>query len=390
MPLASPESAASKKSENADLVAALESVIERSISPQAGEVDESGRFPHAGIEALGQAGILGATSAPAVGGGGASLAQTADIIRRIARSCGSTAMVVLMHYAATAVIEECGPEKTRRAIAEGTHLSSLAFSEPGSRSHFWAPEGTAVAEGDFVRLDARKSWVTSAGQADSYVWSSRPLRAEGPMSLWLVPNDAAGLSVAGGFDGLGLRGNASCSMTAEAVAVPASALLGKDGAGMDVALQTALPRFLVLSAAFSLGVMEELTALTAAHLTRVRLSHLDQTLADQPAVRARYARLRIRTDEVAAFLRDTVAAVESGRDDATLRVLQVKAVGAEAAAEGADEAMRLCGGAAFRRESGIERRFRDAVAARVMAPTTDALHEFVGRASLGLPVFGDE
>ena len=210
------------------------------------------------------------------------------------------------------------------------------------------------------------------------------------MSLWLVPNDAAGLSVAGGFDGLGLRGNASCSMTAEAVAVPASALLGKDGAGMDVALQTALPRFLVLSAAFSLGVMEELTALTAAHLTRVRLSHLDQTLADQPAVRARYARLRIRTDEVAAFLRDTVAAVESGRDDATLRVLQVKAVGAEAAAEVADEAMRLCGGAAFRRESGIERRFRDAVAARVMAPTTDALHEFVGRASLGLPVFGDE
>src|SRR6201996_8561205 len=370
MPLASPESAASKKSENADLVAALESVIERSISPQAGEVDESGRFPHAGIEALGQAGILGATSAPAVGGGGASLAQTADIIRRIARSCGSTAMVVLMHYAATAVIEEGGPEKTRRAIAEGTHLSSLAFSEPGSRSHFWAPEGTAVAEGDFVRLDARKSWVTSAGQADSYVWSSRPLRAEGPMSLWLVPNDAAGLSVAGGFDGLGLRGNASCSMTAEAVAVPASALLGKDGAGMDVALQTALPRFLVLSAAFSLGVMEELTALTAAHLTRVRLSHLDQTLADQPAVRARYARLRIRTDEVAAFLRDTVAAVESGRDDATLRVLQVKAVGAEAAAEVADEAMRLCGGAAFRRESGIERRFRDAVAARVMAPTT--------------------
>ena len=69
-------------------------------------------------------------------------------------------------------------------------------------------------------------------------------------------------------------------------------------------------------------------------------------------------------------------------------MLQVKAVAAEAAAEVADGVMRLCGGAAFRKELGIERRFRDALAARVMAPTTDALHDFVGRATLGLPLFG--
>ena len=42
--------------------------------------------------------------------------------------------------------------------------------------------------------------------------------------------------------------------------------------------------------------------------------------------------------------------------------------------------MQACGGAAFRKELGIERRFRDARAARVMAPTTDALHDFIGRA----------
>jgi isovaleryl-CoA dehydrogenase len=53
----------------------------------------------------------------------------------------------------------------------------------------------------------------------------------------------------------------------------------------------------------------------------------------------------------------------------------------------ADGAMRLCGGAAFRKELGVERRFRDALASRVMAPTTPALQEFVGRASLGQPLF---
>jgi alkylation response protein AidB-like acyl-CoA dehydrogenase len=50
--------------------------------------------------------------------------------------------------------------------------------------------------------------------------------------------------------------------------------------------------------------------------------------------------------------------------------------------------MKLCGGAAFRKETGIERHFRDSLAARVMAPTTDALLDFVGRAISGLQLLG--
>ena len=67
-------------------------------------------------------------------------------------------------------------------------------------------------------------------------------------------------------------------------------------------------------------------------------------------------------------------------------MLESKALAAEAAIDVTDLAMKVCGGAAFRREVGIERRFRDARAARVMAPTTDALLDFVGRAVSGLPL----
>ena len=84
-------------------------------------------------------------------------------------------MVVLMHLAAVTALEQAGPEEARRSIAEGRHLTTVAFSEKGSRSHFWAPMSTAVANGGGVRLDAEKSWVTSAGEVDSYVWSSRPV-----------------------------------------------------------------------------------------------------------------------------------------------------------------------------------------------------------------------
>lgn len=368
---------------------ALVSIVETVIAPAAAETDRTGAYPRAAMDALGAAGLLGLLSSPEVGGGGGSIADVAEVVETISTACGSTAMVVLMHYAAVSVVEAHGPVEVRFAIARGEHVSSLAFSESGSRSHFWAPMSSATPEGDGVRLDATKSWITSAGQADSYVWSSRPLTAEGPMTLWLVPSDSTGLRTAAPFDGLGLRGNASSPVVAEGVVVPATALLGGDGTGLDIALGTALPVFLVGNAAFSLGLMEAMVGEAATHLRSTRLEHLDSTLAEQPASRGEFARLRTRTDEVRAFLADTLAALASGRPDATLRVLQVKAVAAEAASEVADGVMRLCGGAAFRKDIGVERHFRDSLAARVMAPTTAALRDFVGRAALGQPLFGD-
>jgi alkylation response protein AidB-like acyl-CoA dehydrogenase len=330
--------------------------------------------------------VLGLVSSSDVGGGGAGMRSAAEVIEALATACGSTAMIMLMHYAAVAVLEQHGRTDVREAIGANRHLTTLAFSEAGSRSHFWAPTSTATAEGDTVRLDAEKSWITAAANADSYVWSSRPVSASGPMTLWLVPTGTPGLSQPGAFDGLGLRGNGSVPVTAAGVRVPVTAQLGEDGAGLDVALAAVLPWFLVLSAAFSLGLMEAVTAETGAHLRSTRLEHLDQTLIEQPVTRIEYARMRLTTDTIRAFIGDAITALETGRDDAVLRVLEQKAAAAEAAVAVTDLAMKVCGGAAFRRELGIERRFRDARAARVMAPTTDALLDFVGRAISGLPL----
>jgi isovaleryl-CoA dehydrogenase len=387
-PTLAPDSPGAPPDAETTLDSVLDSVIESVIAPSAADVDRTGAFPRAAVDTLAAAGLLGLPSSPELGGSGGSLSDVAHVIERLAGACGSTAMVVLMHYSATSALEAHGPADVRRAIARGGHLSTLAFSERGSRSHFWAPVGTATAADGAVRLDAAKSWVTSAGEADSYVWSSRPVAADGPMTLWLVPAGTAGIDVAGAFDGFGLRGNASRPMTADGASVPAGARLGADGAGLDIALGAVLPTFLVGSAAFSLGVMEALVAEAAAHLTNTRFTHLDQSMAEQPVSRAAFAGLRMRVDTTRAFLTDTLTALGTGREDATLRLLEVKAVAAEAASEVADGVMRLCGGSAFRKELGVERRFRDAMAARVMAPTTEALQDFVGRAALGLPLFG--
>ena len=97
--------------------------------------------------------------------------------------------------------------------------------------------------------------------------------------------------------------------------------------------------------------------------------------------------MQIKADMASALLNDAVAAIETARPDASLRVLESKACAAETANEVLDLAMRVCGGAAFRKEVGVERYFRDARAAGVMAPTTDVLYDFIGKAVCGLPLF---
>lgn len=367
----------------------LEPIVTEIIAPQAAEIDRAGAFPRAAMTALGEAGLLGLVSAKEVGGMGESHRAATFVMDRISRECASTSMVLCMHYTAAAVIEAHGPRQVREAIAAGRHVSSLAFSEAGSRSHFWTPVSTAtpVANNGHVRLDALKSWVTSAGQVDSYVWSSRPLAAEGASTIWLVPSKAAGLSVTAPFDGLGLRGNYSCPVKAAGVTVERSAMLGPDGGGFEVMMNIVLPYFQLMSAGCAAGIMEAATTKAAAHVSSTQFSYSGSSLAELPTIRAYIARMQIKTDMTRALVLDTLAAVESGRGDAMLRILEVKAAASEASTEVTDLAMRVCGGAAFRKEVGVERNFRDARAATIMAPTTDVLYDFIGKAACGLPLF---
>jgi isovaleryl-CoA dehydrogenase len=368
-------------------MAALTPILNDVVAPAAAEVDRTGTYPRAALDALGSAGLLGLISAAEVGGMGQGHRAATAVVQSLAEHCGSTAMVVMMHYAGAAVLEAFGPTDVREQIAAGDYVTTLAFSEVGSRSMFWAPMSTAALAGESVKLDAQKSWVTSAGEADGYVWSSKPVAAEGASTLWLVPADAPGLKVGAPFDGLGLRGNSSSPMSASGVEVPASAMLGADGGGFDAMLGVVLPWFQVMNAGFSIGTANAATAKAALHVAATRFEHLDQAVADNPVVRANVARMRIRTDAAEALLLDTLTAMETGRADATLRVLESKALASETAIEVTDLAMRACGGAAFRKDVGVERNFRDSRAASVMAPTTDTLYDFIGRIACGLPLF---
>lgn len=350
------------------------------VRKNAADVDQKARFPRENIDALRKAGLLGHVSK----GGG--MRTAAALVERIAQECPSTAMITTMHYCGTAVVEAHGTPELKKTVAGG--LTTLAFSESGSRSHFWVPESTAGKTAKGIKLDAKKQLITSAGECDGYVWSSKPAAAEGLSTIWWVPADAKGLSIPQKYEGLGLRGNASAPIHAADVTIPETNRLGPDGKGFDVMMGVVLPWFSLLSQAVSVGMMEGALARTVKHVTESKYGYSGASVADFVQVRGYVARMRTKIDMCRALLVDALDAVEAGRDDATLRVLESKVAGAETSLEVHDLAMRGAGGAAYRKDIALERYFRDSRAASVMAPVSDALWDFIGKAVCGMPLFG--
>ena len=166
------------------------------LAPAARQNDKDGHFSSEAIGAFGQSGLLALMLPAAVGGSGLGPRTFAAVTTQLAEADASVAMVYLMHVAATATIAAARPgaavARTLHDIAGGRHLSTLAFSEAGSRSHFWSPVSRARRDGAGVLLSAKKSWVTSAGHAQSYVVSALAPTAKGPTesTLYLVPAEA--------------------------------------------------------------------------------------------------------------------------------------------------------------------------------------------------------
>ncbi len=216
-------------------------------SASADAVDSEGVFPEAAVSALRGSGLLGLTLPESVGGLGQGPEQFRDVISQIAGACGSTAMIYLMHISAAMPLAANRPQAyphLLEGLANGKLLGTLAFSERGSRSHFWAPVSKCSQDADRVHLQVEKSWVTSAGYADVYVISTQSANAESPSDsdLYAVLGTDSGIKIAAPWVALGLRGNASSPVNVDTT-VSQGARVGEVGSGFGTMMQVVLPCF---------------------------------------------------------------------------------------------------------------------------------------------------
>jgi alkylation response protein AidB-like acyl-CoA dehydrogenase len=377
--------------QQASVIERAKKIADEKIAPYASEVDSNQRFPREALDSLAEAGFFGLNVPEELGGLGQGLRVACAILDEIAQRDASAAMVYMMHLCgcSTYLASPYATKEIIPLVVAGKHLSTLAWSELGSGSHFWAPVSQATNNDGHVNLNAKKSFVTSAGEADGYVVSTRTPNTSGPTDtmLYLILKTDGGMKINGHWNGLGMRGNASAPMILENCIIPTNRSLCKQNEGFPTMLSVVLPWFNLCNAAISIGISEAAVAATTSHLTSKRFEESGTRLADLPTLRARLAQMRIETDRARAHLASVIDSVEHPGVETTLMVLESKSAAADTALRVTDIAMQSCGGSAFSKRLSVERNFRDARAAAVMGPTSDVLQEFIGRALCGMPLF---
>lgn len=368
-------------------------IAEEIVAPNAEAEDARAEWPAEAMAALAEAGLLGLHVPEAQGGHGEGLSALVAVTETLAAESASTAMCFAMHCVGTAVIAAKATDWQKQAylepIAQGRHVTTLALSEPGTGVHFYLPETSVGVEGDGYLLDGTKSFVTNGGHADSYVLSTRAAHAatgEGTFSCVLVDEGTPGMEWAEPWAGLGMRGNSSRSVRLDGVRVPRSHLLGREGDQLWYIFEVVAPYFLMAMAGTYSGLAQAALDVARQHLGTRRHSHTGELLGAEPVLAHRLGELYIETERTRQMVHAAAARADAGEPDALVAVLGCKAAAGDTAVRVANEAMTLCGGIAYRENSRLARILRDARAAHVMAPTTDVLKTWAGRALLNLPL----
>lgn len=376
------------------LVSAVGDIGARVAAPAAAANDREARWPREAMRALGEAGLLGLTAPRSCGGQGEGLVSLALATEELAKSCASTSMCFGMHCVAAAVIAaKATPYHEQRylnPIARGKHITTLALSEPGTGIHFYVP-GTsfAVAESGY-RLDGRKSFVTSGGEADSYVVSAVAEGSNqdpGTFSCFVVDRDTAGLDWQEPWDGLGMRANSARGALLSDVRVPTGNLLGREGDQIWYVFEVVAPCFIVAMSGTNLGIAQRALEIATGHLQGRVHVHTETVLADAPSLVHDLARLWTAVERARQLLYAAARLGDAGAPEANRQLFAAKIEVAEVAVRATNDALSFLGGQGYQTHAELGRLLRDARAGPVMSPSTQLLEWWLGRTILERPIF---
>lgn len=215
------------------------------LAPLAPEIDRSGEFPWPNLKKMAQLGLLGVIVPEQYGGSGFDFVSLAIAIEEISRACASTGVIVAVNNSLTAYpILEFGNEDQKKKylppLCSGEKIGAFGLTEPNAGSDVAAMESTARLEGDHYILNGTKRFITNGGEAGTFIvfaYTNRELKHKG-VSTFIVERDTPGFSMGKHEDLMGIRATANCELIFEDVKVPKGNLLGSEGDGFKICMNT--------------------------------------------------------------------------------------------------------------------------------------------------------
>ena len=357
---------------------------ENEIKPIAHEIDEEERFPIESIAKLGRYGFLGIYFDKKYGGQGGTVMAYAMAIEEIAKVCTTTSTIVAAHTSLCCnPIHDWGTEEQKMKylpdLLSGRKLGAFGLTEPNAGSDASGQQTTAVLEGDHYVLNGTKCFITNATEADTFVVFAMTDKKAGNRGItaFIVERGFPGFSIGKHEKKLGIRGSATCDLIFEDCIVPKENLLGKEGKGFNVAMQTLEGgRVGVASQALGIaeGAIDEAVKYTAERVQfGKRLSQFQNT-------QFQLADMRTKTDAAQLLVYRAAAAKDAHDPNLGLYSSMAKLYAAENASDVTRRALRLFGGYGYTREYPIERMMRDAKITEIYEGTSEVQRMVISRA----------
>ncbi|MDP5272827.1 acyl-CoA dehydrogenase family protein [Chengkuizengella axinellae] len=374
-----------------EMMYTLDDIIVDYISPNAANIDRTGIFPRQNISLLAEEGFLGLLIPKELGGCGATPSIYKEVVIKLAKACASTAMVFVQHVSATSIMlhgaHQPFIQQQLRSMASGQSLATIALSEPGSGVYFFMPVSQMIdgEHEDFI-FSAKKSMVTSAGEADIYVSNSRSTSSTSALqsNYFIFRKDQEGVEIGGIWEGMGLRGNNSAPMMIQNCLIPKKAMIGKEGDGFKISRERLLPMGQIGISSIHVGITKAMYEECVKYVKKRYYEHSDTHLSSFQSIQQMMAEMRIECDRAEGALKDMVTKLESGDID-MVTILEIKVIACEAAGRVANLCLRVAGGHAYSSHLPLERYIRDSKAGTVLGPTPDVLKELIGKIILDVP-----
>lgn len=356
------------------------------VAPYTVQADRDGVFPKEAYDALKKEGHTSLLVPKEYGGREGSIVDHVETCMALGSVCATTALCYMMHNVATMSIVAFGTQEQKAfylpKIAAGEIALALAFSETGTGTHFYNPEIKAEKMAEGYRLNGKKSFVTSAHYADYYLVLAANPEGEG-LSVFSTPKNMEGLrhdDVA--WDGLGMRGNASVPVYYENVSVSNEHLIGAHGDGVGIVFSVVAPFFILGLASVYTGLSFAASTCVIEHA--VSRAYTDgSTLSQIETVQLHIAELYTSSCASKALTLMAAQAALEGRSDALALIISARLESSTNVIDVCSRAMKIGGGHAYSKRLPLERYLRDAYAAGIMAPSTDVLSIWLGKALTG-------
>ena len=346
------------------------------VDPIAAEIDENSRHPAELFKKLAEGDWLGMPIPIEYGGAGADYLTHIVAVEELSRSCASTGFTVSIHVGiASMLILLFGNEEQKKKylvpLAKGQNLGAFVLTEPGAGTDVMAATTTAILDGNDYVINGTKTFTSNGPTGGTYLvfaWTDKAAGRKG-MSAFVIPRETSGMKAGEHFKKMGLRSSQTSEMVFKDCRVPKEHLLGKEGAGLVMAM-AGFDHGRVGIAAQSVGILQ--AALDESIRYSKERVQFGAPIARQQAISWMIANMA--TDLSAARLLTYHAAwLKDQKQPFSKEASMAKLFASEAAMRHTIKAVQIQGGYGYIKGAKVERLMRDAKITEIYEGTSEAM-----------------